>query len=233
MTAMDRSYETRVDANTLPPVDPSVRADHDVAPLVREVVGVFHDVKAMEDAIEALLLEGFDRATISLIASEATIEEKLRHRYDRVSEVDAEPHVPRMAYVDSDSLNEAKAGLAGGLAYLGATVAAGAVVFTGGAAGLAVAAAVAAGGGGALIGALLGRYIGKHHADTLQRQLDQGGLLLWVACADTMHETRAMEIMRRYGGTDVGVHELPRPDPTILTHGGVSYDTSFMNRLGL
>lgn len=233
MTAMDGSYEPRMDKSTLSPMAPVVRAESDAAPLVREVVGVFHEVKAMEDAIEALLLDGFDRATISLIASEATIEEKLRHRYDRVSEVDAEPHTPRMAYVESDSLNEAKAGLAGGLAYVGATVAAGAVVFTGGAAGLAVAAAVAVGGGGALIGALLGRYIGKHHADTLQRQLDQGGLLLWVACAEATNEQRAMEIMRRYSATDVGVHELPYPDPSILTHGGVSYDTSFMNRLGL
>jgi hypothetical protein len=188
----------------------------------------------MEEAAEALLVAGFDRATLSIIASEATIEEKLRHRYDRLDGVVADdPNAQRMAYVDSDSLNEAKAGLTGGLAYLGATVAAGAVVFSGGAAGIAIAAAVAAGGGGAVVGTLLSRLIGKQHADTLQHQLDQGGILLWVACRELDQEERAMEIFRRHGATDVGVHELPQPDPSSLMEGGVSYDTSFMNRLGL
>lgn len=232
MTAMERSYETP-QAGGVAPQDAVVPAESDAPAVVREVVGVFQDVSAMENAVDTLLVEGFDRATISLIASETTIEQKLRHRYDRVSEIEAEPLTQRMAYVDSDSLNEAKAGIAGGLAYVGATAAAGAVVFSGGAAGLAIAAAVAAGGGGAVVGALLGRFVGKQHADTLQRQLDQGGLLLWVACGDGEREQRALEILRRHGATDVGIHELPQPDPSVLLNGGVSYDASFMNRLGL
>lgn len=142
MTAMERSYETP-QAGGVAPQDAVVPAESDAPAVVREVVGVFQDVSAMENAVDTLLVEGFDRATISLIASETTIEQKLRHRYDRVSEIEAEPLTQRMAYVDSDSLNEAKAGIAGGLAYVGATAAAGAVVFSGGAAGLAIAAAVA------------------------------------------------------------------------------------------
>ena len=231
MAAMEREYEPSQVGG--PPVDPLLRAEGDTPAMVREAVGVFQDVKAMEEAVETLLVEGFDRATISLIASETTVEQKLRHRHDRVSEIEAEPHTQRMAYVDSDSLNEAKAGIAGGLAYVGATVAAGVVVFTGGAAGLAVAAAVAAGGGGAVVGALLSRLVGQRHADTLQRQLDQGGILLWVACGDSAREERAQEILRRHGAADIGIHELPQPDPNVLLNGGVSYDASFMNRLGL
>lgn len=232
MTAMERSYEP-TPVGGMAPIEPVMAPDTDQPALVREVVGVFHDVKGMEQAVESLLVDGFDRATVSLIASEMTIEQKLRHRYDRVGEVDAEPNTLRMAYVDSDSLNEAKAGLTGGLAYVGAMVAAGAVVFSGGAAGVAIAAAVAAGGGGAAIGALFSRVIGKHHADTLQRQLDQGGILLWVACGDMEHEERAKDILRRHGATDIDVHELPQPNPALFTRGGISYDTSFMKRLGL
>lgn len=232
MTAIERSYEP-TPLGGVAPIEPVIRGDTDTPAVVREVVGVFHDVQGMEDAAEALLADGFDRASVSLIASESTIESKLRHRYDRVGEVQADVHAQQMAYVDSPSLNEAKAGLTGGLAYVGAMVAAGAVVFSGGAAGLAIAAAVAAGGGGAAVGGLLSRFIGKRHADALQHQLDQGGILLWVACPDQEHEERAMDILRRQGAAEVSVHELPRTDPAVFTRGGVSYDTSFMNRLGL
>lgn len=138
-----------------------------------------------------------------------------------------------MAYVDRDLLSEAKAGLAGGLAYVGATVAAGAVVFSGGAAGLAVMAAVAAAGGGALVGTLLGRFIVKRYADTLHDALERGGILLWVACPDKDKKNKAMNILRSHGATEVHTHQLPSPDPALYTPGGVSYDLSFMNCIGL
>lgn len=206
------------------------------ATTVCEAVGVFHDVKALESAIDELLMEGFDRATLSLIVSERAIDDKLRHRYERaVSETDRLDDVsaPRMAYVDRDSVTEGKAALAGGLGYLGATVAAGAVVFSGGAAGLAVLAAVAAGSGGAVIGTLLGRFIGRNYAEQLEGALERGGILLWVACPEKDEQEKAMFILRKHGASDVHVHELPSPDPALFTPGGVSYDLSFMNRIGL
>ena len=92
---------------------------------------------------------------------------------------------------------------------------------------------MAAGGGGAAVGTLLGRYIGKGYADALQGQLEGGGILLWVACQDPEHEGKAMTILQRHGAGDVRVHELPTPNPALYTPGGVSYDVSFMNRIGL
>ncbi len=88
-----------------------------------------------------------------------------------------------------------------------------------------------AGGAGGLIGARLSGFIDSHHAHYLQDQLDRGGLLLWVRTPDAEHERRATEILERHSAEDVHVHDLP--DLRFETTGGVSHDTSFMNRLGM
>ena len=65
----------------------------------------------------------------------------------------------------------------------------------------------------------------------MQEQLDHGGLLLWVRTTDPDHEEHAMTILKRNGAEDVHVHDLP--DIHFQLEGGVSHDTSFMQRLGL
>jgi len=72
MTAsIDRTFDTTSEMNR----SEIPRAEDTT---VCEAVGVFHDVAALERAIDELLMEGFDRASLSLIASESNIEEKLR-----------------------------------------------------------------------------------------------------------------------------------------------------------
>ena len=48
---------------------------------IREAVGVFHNADEMEAAIEELEESGFDRAEISLLASQDAVHEKLGHAY--------------------------------------------------------------------------------------------------------------------------------------------------------
>ena len=74
----------------------------------------------------------------------------------------------------------------------------------------AIVGALAAGGTGGAIGAVLARFLGRHHAEALQRQLDKGGILLWVRTADSKHETRALEVLKATGGEDVHLHTLPK-----------------------
>jgi len=62
---------------------------------------------------------------------------------------------------------------------------------------------------GALIGTVLTRWLGKHHAEHLQEQLDRGGLLLWVRTPDAAAEQRALEILTRHSAHDVHIHDLP------------------------
>ena len=192
---------------------------------VREAVGVFHDRESFQDAIERLMSGGFDRSELSLLASTQAIESKLGHAYRRIEELEDDASVPRAAYVGDHSLAEARTGVIGGLAYIGAVAGAGAMVASGGTLAAAIAAAAVAGGGGGLIGGLAARYLGRDRAKDLQQQLDRGGLLLWVHLRDAAHEHRALEILRQHGAEDVHVHNLPASDdPAANPLSGIEID---------
>src|SRR6266480_6151673 len=66
-----------------------------------------------------------------------------------------------------------------------------------------------AGGAGGLIGSILAKWVGDHHAHYLQAQMDRGGLILWVRTWDAEDERRAVEILRKHSGDHVHVHALP------------------------
>jgi len=179
----------------------------DGKPLLREVVAVFHDAERLETAIDELQSSGFDRAEISLLASERTIEQKLGHRYERTSELMDADDVPRSAFVSSAAIGDAKGGLIGGLAYVGATLAAGAVVVAGGALTATIAAALAAGGTGGLIGLVLANWVGGRHAAYFDEQMEHGGLLLWVRAWSAQDEKRASAVLGKHCAGQVHVHE--------------------------
>jgi hypothetical protein len=198
---------------------------------VREAVGVFHDEKALQSAVDSLLIAGFDRSYLSLLAGERAVETKLGHRYEKVAELEDDPVVPTRAYAGVDSRTEGEAALVGGLFYVGAVAAAGMIVASGGTAAAALIAAAVAGGGGGLIGAALARFLEHRHAHRLQEQLNHGGLLLWVRTPTAEDEGRATEILRANGADDVHVHDLP--EQHYAHTGGESYEMSFMKRLGM
>jgi len=176
---------------------------------VREAVGVFDSAEDLENALDGLLSHGFDRAELSLLASEHAIEKKLGHRYATVEEVEDDPEVPRRALVRRAETGAAEGAVLGGFMYVGAVAAAGAVIAAGGPAGTAIVAAVLSGGAGALVGGGLARLIGRHHADHLQEQLDHGGLVLWVRTRDEAHEAAAREVLSAHNARHVHVHDVP------------------------
>ena len=173
-----------------------------------EVVGVFDDPDTLQAAIDDLLSAGFDRAELSLLASEEAVEQKLGHAYKKAAEVEDDITLPRSAYVSTESLGDAEGGLISGLVYVGAVATAGAVVATGGTLAAVIGAAAMAGGAGALIGSVLASMIGQHQAKNLQDQLDRGGLLLWVRSWDKDREQRAKAILSKHSAHDVHVHSL-------------------------
>jgi hypothetical protein len=62
---------------------------------VREVTGVFHSRKALEDAVEDLLLAGFDRADIDRVASLDQVYRRLVGVYVAPKELADVARVPR------------------------------------------------------------------------------------------------------------------------------------------
>lgn len=184
----------------------------------REAVGVFHDWKSLQAAVDELLNSGFDRSELSLLAAQKVVEEKLGHVYEKIGELEDDPAVPRAAFVGRDSLTEGRAGIIGGLAYIGAVAAIGAVVASGGTLAAAIVAAAVAGGSGGFLGTLGARWLGRDRAKQIQAQIDKGGLLLWVRLRDQAHEDRAVAVLNRHAADDVHVHEMaqssdPEADP--------------------
>ena len=179
------------------------------AETIREAVGVFQTPNTLQDAIDELMSSGFDRAQLSLLASEQAVDAKLGHHYEKCKELEDDPTVPRTAYVSTESVGDAEGGLVGVLMYVGATAAAGAVVATGGTLAAVIGSAAVAGGAGGLIGSALARWLGDQHAHHLQEQLDHGGLLLWVRTWNAADEKRATAILAKHSGRDVHVHTLP------------------------
>jgi len=198
---------------------------------VREAVGVFHDEKSLLSAVDGLLIAGFDRSHLSLLAGQKTIEAKLGQRFEKVADLEDNPTVPTAAFVGIDSRTEAKGVLVGALFYVGACASIGTVVASGGTVAAALVAVALGGGAGGLIGAALARLVDQRHAQRLQEQLEHGGLLLWVRTPDGEHERRAVDLLRRHAAADVHVHDLPNLSYPVT--GGVSYDMSFMKSLGL
>ncbi|MFP4003732.1 MAG: hypothetical protein ACLFV8_08155 [Alphaproteobacteria bacterium] len=180
--------------------------------MIREAVGYFETAEALEAAADELESSGFDRAEISLLAAEHAVEEKLGHKYRRVTEIEDEPDVARCCYVSRESIGAAEGSLIGAPLYVAAGTAAGVIIATGGTMAAAIIGAALAGGAGGLIGGILARLVGDRHARHLQEQLAHGGLLLWVRTRDAEHERRAVEILKRHSGHDVHVHTISAGD---------------------
>ena len=108
-----------------------------------------------------------------------------------------------------EAVGDAQGGLVGALVYVGAAVAAGVFVASGATLMGIVTAVAIAGGAGGLLSSVLAKWLGEHHADYLQDQIDRGGLLLWVRTRHAADEHRAVEILKRHSGSEVHVHALP------------------------
>jgi len=174
----------------------------------REAVGIFSDEAALQDAIDELLRSGFDRAELSLLANERTVERRLGQSYVRRAELEDDPRAPRADYISPESIGDAQGGLIAGLMYAGAIAATGVVIASGGTLIAVFAAAALAGGVGGFAGSILDKLIDDHHAQFIQDQLDRGGLLLWVYARDSRHEKRAVDILMKHSARDVHVHSL-------------------------
>ncbi|ADZ70329.1 hypothetical protein [Polymorphum gilvum] len=188
----------------------AIRVGETVAYQTRtEVVGLFHSAERLEQAVDDLLSNGFDRADLSILASEAAVAEKFAGKVVSVREIEDRPDVPTMAYVSTESVGDAEGAILGGFIYIPAMIGAAAVVATGGTLAAAIAAVAIASGIGAGFGALLAGMLGDAHAATIEQHLQRGGLLLWVRARDGAHEERAAGILRAAGAEDIHSHALP------------------------
>ena len=176
---------------------------------VREVAGLFHSRQALEDAVEDLLTNGFDRADIDQLASLDEVRKRLGFHVVASEELaDLTPTPRRPAFTRDDRTI---------VLALTASVLAGAT-------GCAVAFWVLISGGddwsAGILGALIGLGVGaaatlvtsrafrRDELQGLESLQTHYGIVLWVRVHTAEHEVKAQEILRRNGGRAIRVHEI-------------------------
>lgn len=178
--------------------------NHDLV-AAREAVALFKDERSLQAAIDELLASGFDRAELSLLATEEALRRTFGSRFKTSAALEDAKGVPRSCYVSPEAIGDAEGGIIGGLVYAGAVAAIGSVTLAGGGPAVVLAAALVAGGAGGLVGTILAGLIEGIHVIHVHDHLRHGGLLLWVRTWTSGDEERATAILRRHSGRDVHV----------------------------
>jgi hypothetical protein len=176
---------------------------------VREVAGIFHSRGELDAAVDALLLAGFDRGDIDVLADLDEVQKVLGPVYVAAEELADIRHVPRRPFIAPEDVTGATAVVMGVLATLGAGAAAYAVVASGGGT---MAAAVSALLGAAVAGGigdlLTVRLFGRDRAKSLEGHMTARGLVLWVRIRSPDREDKAQQILCLHGGRAIRVHEV-------------------------
>src|SRR5437867_7438511 len=155
-------------------------------PVIREAVASFPDREHFRQAVGALLAAGFEPSDLSVLAS----------------------HKPLSAAEEKPG-NLIAASLSDELKYIGPLTIAGIILISGGPIAATVAAAVGAGLGGAAVKELFDDYTSAPHREEFAAALQAGAALLWVRCADSELELRALRILEEAGGHHVHIHGHP------------------------
>lgn len=203
------------------------------AGLVREVVGVFDDQEHLQAAVDELQANGFNRSDISTVADLRTVEQAVGRVYADVREIEDDSSVPRTVYVSKTSLGDAEGVLIGVAVYVPTVVIAAVLSAKGVTDQTIVWAVLIVGALGGILGWMVARWLDRLYLRRFHEQLSHGGIVLWVAVHGAEQERRATDILTRSHARDVHAHELPLLIKPIPGWRGISYDLSFMKKLGM
>jgi hypothetical protein len=176
---------------------------------VREVTGVFHSRLALDVAAGELLLMGFDRADVDVVASLDEIRKRLGTPYVAPEELADVPRTPRRPFIATEDVTVFKVVIA---STLGA-IAAGATVLlmslsgaSGGETGVAAALVGIVAAGASFLLAV--RIFRRDEAQGLDNLMATRGLILWVRVRSSEQEALAQEILRANRAKAVRVHDI-------------------------
>ena len=174
---------------------------------IPEAVGIFDTLESLQKAIYDIMIAGFSRYDISLLADQKVLEEKLGTSYWTAPELADNPDAPRAAFVSEEAIGELEGAIVGGLFFLGSYIAMLALLTPASTIAASIAAIAIGGSPTAVLGTLLARRVGKHHKDYYAIQIQHGGILLWVRTWDKEKEELAVKILKGHSGRDVHVHD--------------------------
>ena len=174
---------------------------------VPEAVGIFDTFESLQKAIYDLMMTGFSRYDISLLGDQKALEEKLGTSLWTAPELADNPDAPRAAFVSEEAISELEGAIAGGLFFLGSSIAMLAMLTPASTVAASIAAIAFGGSPSAVIGTLLARRVGKHHKEFYTNQISHGGILLWVRTSDKQKQDLAVSILKGHSSRDVHVHD--------------------------
>lgn len=184
---------------------------------VREAVAIFHNADSLKHAINGLLAAGFDSEELGLLASAEVVERSLGDMYARANENSGSPDAPAIAFVGRDVIGETPSAVGGSLVFMGTSGVMGAVVVSAAVFGGAVLAALGGIVGVGVVGALVASVINESDAKYLQKQVDEGHILLFARVAAD-REQQAMDVLKQHSGLDVKMYDIPvksRTEPNL------------------
>jgi hypothetical protein len=196
---------------------------------VREVVGIFLSRDRLQEAVDALLLAGFDRANLDLMGSVAQLRKALSDASISLDEITSVRRVPKKAPVGPEDITLVQAMVVGVFGFLAAAGAAAIVIASDGGTIQAVIAATLAGCvAAALSGYVFARHVKPKDVVVLDERLADRGVMLWVRVVSTEQEEKARYILLKHDAQGVRAFEaeiakttddIPlsrlRPDPFI------------------
>lgn len=163
------------------------------------VVGIFHDAAAFESALEALIAEGVDRATISVLADHDVVRDHFGGIPD--AEIMAErADTPREDLDAQGALRAAIGFIAETAAVVGEIGAAAVAYAVGGPVGVASATSNLV---DLSLGDMMTRYVDRRYHARFEESVRDGGVICWVHARDGAAARAAAALLTANGGTNV------------------------------
>ena len=172
----------------------------------REVAGIFDSNTKLQAAINDLTLSHFQRHEINVLGSETAMKKIFATEALDPYQLIDNPLTPRNFNITSEEKGVGEgvaigSGIMAGV--LSALIAAGGVTIS-----AAVPVAIVGGTVGAAFGELIATMIGDINASHLQKQLNQGGLILWVITTNKAKEDLACNILQKHAAQYVHIHDI-------------------------
>lgn len=166
-----------------------------------EVVGMFLNESDLNAAIDELQINGFDRNQISVLGTEQAI--------TAVNRMEDDGQVSQTGFASSDSRLELEAAAIGLPIYVVGVGSLFAVIASGGSLAMAIGALFLGGAAGGGVGGVVAHAIAEKHRRKVNKQLAEGGTLIWVQIRSDEQESKAIRILQQKG-TNVHVHKIAR-----------------------
>jgi hypothetical protein len=176
---------------------------------VREVAGLFHSHERLNDAIQELLMAGFDRADIDVMGRLDAVGRRLGFAHVAPEELPDIPQVPRQPVIAPEDVTMTWAMTVGIFVFVGAALGALIAIMSGGSTLSGILAAVlGAVLGGGLAAWFMARIARSAEDEAMAAQTAAHGIVLWARVHSDKQEDDARCILERNSGRAVRVHEI-------------------------